>query len=507
MSAITREQIFSNSYIMFNETNPQITGEPDETLVLFEDPATKFGILYLKLNETPINAEEKTLDSINDISGSMAQVQTDGNTKQDHANHTLKNIMNLLATPEYATETNVKVNITGFDDKIEQVVINSKPTEDILVMLTRAIDIRLKPRGGTNIEMALKTLQQIEKGTTILTTDGDANLGVTDYNELAKLVNPNTQNYFIGFGSDHKSVGLKKLANSSVNGKYYFVPSMEETGNVFGEIIHEMLYAALKDITITITNGKIYDSKTNTWSTSIFIPLLVSDCERKIHVCSSDIENVTILISAISPTHGETIPTLIQEVDVLPELENPETLEIMFGHELHENMIRHRIMELLARATDLMENEDKPFLEIKELKSILKIEISQHLNFINKFMVQNDLMENDNYKTMCNDLIICLKTYESPVAHMYSASRQASLAEQRAFSVNINENDMQTERHHGIPRHHGNGIQRQHAYNFDGEEPEPEADDPMLTAFRMTSINATNSTPRQANIMRACSST
>ena len=129
----------------------------------------------------------------------------------------------------------------------------------------------LRPRRTTNIGNALcdaKQKLELQRDTDrnfIFMTDGNITDGEVDIEMLRTFVPENSRNYFIGFGADHDFRLLQKLASNG--GAYYYVDKIENAGLVFGEIIHSILYTALKNVIITVENGEIYDFEKNEWTT------------------------------------------------------------------------------------------------------------------------------------------------------------------------------------------------------------------------------------------------
>ena len=67
--------------------------------------------------------------------------------------------------------------------------------------------------------------------------------------------------------------------SSSVN-NYYFIDVLENSGLVYGEIIHNILYASLKHVELIIVNGLIYNWKTNAWTNTLNIGNVIFETEK-----------------------------------------------------------------------------------------------------------------------------------------------------------------------------------------------------------------------------------
>ena len=73
-------------------------------------------------------------------------------------------------------------------------------------------------------------------------TDGDVTVGNRDANTLATLVDPTITNAFIGFGMHHDAVLLNTISSGD-NSAYYFIDKLENSGYVYGEILHDIVWA------------------------------------------------------------------------------------------------------------------------------------------------------------------------------------------------------------------------------------------------------------------------
>ena len=143
----------------------------------------------------------------------------------------------------------------------------------------------LKCIGSTNISCAL--LQSIEQSmkvpekevTTLFLTDGKANEGVTDINNLGvllkKLIPKNNVIHTLGFNVEHNPIFLKKISEVCNNGTYSFVKNEDELRCAFLEIIGKTMDVAYQNVKLTLEGDEInfYDLK----SESDFSTLPLSD--------------------------------------------------------------------------------------------------------------------------------------------------------------------------------------------------------------------------------------
>ena len=543
ISVMSRDEIIKIACLQFHTAaNPKL-GEPTNELkeptnelkeptekynfsIFPDNPNFTFGTLHLKIADTPMLTQEQVLDSNNDISGSMSDLCNDGKTKMQHATHTLKNIVTSLAN-----SSKITMATYGFDDRIEQIFPDTKVTPSNVAELRAKLD-NLQPRGSTDIYQSLETQKARAaqrppnmRQTNLMMTDGQANLGKSiDYSEMSKQVAPNCTNIFIGFGGDHNATGLQTLAAAQPNGSYFYVAEIEKAGLVFGEIIHMMLYTALTNITIKLENAEIYDYKTNTWSTQLRVPNIVSEATKTYHIRSATVDQASAKIFASSTIHDEQDPSLIEDdITQLPLLqENGDTL---IPVDLSLYMLRQRTQELMFKAhQQSLETESKLHYnpEGRETQKAIRCEMIQYLKFLRQYSKEQNLEDNEMLQTLITDLVVILKTFGSQKATMYSGARSDSQGRQTSNNVSyISPNDVV--RCPPPPRRMVAGLRRQNAgIGFDDDndnllvpgggqtgglhEDEDEDEDYLQQQPQLRpQLSRTNTTPKQIAIMREVS--
>ena len=488
---------------IYTEKCPDAESENKEDLQeklhspLKEEEEFQFGIFDLEMAQTPMTQEEIDLTSTNDISASMSDACKDGRTKMQHLHLTLENIIRLLSSN--AEKIKVKLEIAGFDDNILQVLEQTKITSDPATTqeIINAMKNKLYPRGSTNIHLALQDAStRISDNSEIpaqqshiFMTDGIITSGTSDIETLKKAVPQNCQNYFIGFGSDHDFRLLQQLAESNSNsdsdfnsgsgsGSYYYVDKIENAGLVFGEIIHNILYTSIRNVTIKVTNGEIYDFKRNEWLTEISVPNLCGEAKKTFHIRSKTPYDLELTLSGLD-NQGNTISHT--EI-AYPPLEDAVTGAVEPDCNLTKFMYRQKVLELLHQSTIIARNiyatsEEKTAHQ--EKMKILRKEIEDY----STTQEEAESSNKDYLKQLTDDLYISEKTLQSDKALLYSVVRQN--AQGRGTSYNMTQIDE-------------SNLRRQHAYNRQDVE-----DDCYKVNANPLSRAYTSST--QAQVMRSCS--
>jgi len=120
-----------------------------------EDSEYKFGILDIKIRtEIPITTKHIHMFFTIDASGSMSDICSDGRTKMAHIHHTLENMLRIFHENR---DCNMSIHVQSFDTHIQTVIsnvdnIHDSNIEELIVLISQ----KIKPRGSTNIELALE---------------------------------------------------------------------------------------------------------------------------------------------------------------------------------------------------------------------------------------------------------------------------------------------------------------------------------------------------------------
>jgi len=442
--------ILSQNTICFETRNIN----PEQIPVPIED--AKFGILNFIGVTAQENSEEFDFLFVVDCSGSMSDQCSDGRSKMQHIIHTLKNM--ILFFHEHP---NIKVHFTidAFDTQIYNIVTRTKITDENLNTIIRKIEL-ISPRGSTNIELALiKSAEQITylqtqfpKNTInhIFMTDGEANEGLKNIDELKSIVNPNINNAFIGFGIGHDAALLNGIASVGKSA-YYFIDKLENAGLVYGEILHGFIYKLITSPEIIINNGFVYDYKTNTWVQSLKICDIVSEANKTYNIISSEPENCSVNIKGNVDDMIVLFPaTHIQNADLTREIYRQRTLQLLY----QANDFNHRrrsydnSIDIRFLGFDVT-TEIEP-LDFQEENKNFRLKLANFMEEIKKYMTDNNLNEDKILKNLCDDIYICYRTFGTKFGTMYCTARQTSQGTQRGYTTssveNIHTQDLYTTR-------------------------------------------------------------
>jgi len=413
-------------------------------------PDSRFGILNLTAIQSGHNILPHEFIFMVDRSSSMEDECGDGKTKMQHICHILKNMV------EYFNENqsiNAHITICTFDDLVYTVLERTKVTDTNFNQIIRTID-NIRPRGSTDIELALthiisccsaiRTDFPTHNICSIFMTDGQISKGASDIDTLSSLIDRTIDNSFIGVGIDHDGALLTTLGTGK-NCNYYFIDKLENSGFVYGEIIHGVMYKILTNVHITIENGLIYDFQNNDWVSSIEIGNIVGDSNKTYHITT---HNPTLCYAIVS---GNSLDGTIMETLTILKTDDYA--------ELDKYIYRQRTLQHLYTITELNKrhNSDKNY-DIFDLvyrtasdnqsiineQKIIRTTLENFMKEMKIYMTANKLNDDSFMKNLCDDIYICYRTFTTKYATMYAAARQTSQGTQRCYTVNYTPQDDDT---------------------------------------------------------------
>lgn len=451
--------MFTKQSLVFDSTHINVEQVPVPI------PRAQFGILNLTAISVPGSGTTLELVFSVDQSGSMSDACSDGRSKIQHIIHTLKNMI------VYFRENpgiNVYITIDSFDELIYSIVERSPVTPDNLSELIAKIEL-IMPRGSTNIELALvhagNRVQQLQTKFPshtichVFMTDGVANAGEQRTDQLMRLVNKDITSAFIGFGLEHDGSLLSSLG-SGKNSAYYFIDKIENSGLVYGEILHGVVYKFITNARLSVENGFIYDFKNNMWVRTIEIEDVVSDSDKSYHIASNNMSGCVISFTGNRLGDPSRVHYTITRDDGCEDLSKfiyrQRTLQHLFAvnsylkkknAESAENAEAH---DLFTFASQRDNESDKPDDYV-----LLRTGLRGFIDEMKQFMTDKQLMNDNFMKNLCDDIYICYRTFGTKYGAMYATSRQASQGNQRCYTVNHTPDDIGRQRaggaHCGFP--------------------------------------------------------
>lgn len=358
-----------------------------------------------------------------DRSGSMsAPTPSDNSTKMEQTIHTLTNIIAWMLKD---TRNKHYMTILLFDDEVEtiatDVLINSETSAIIIGQLQQ-----VKPRGCTNIELALNEankvidtllLQSYKNILHLFMTDGNPTEGNMDSNTLATLsaaTKSKSTDYYIGFGLDHNSPLLQKLAGTH-DKEYHFADNLETCGMVYSDILHSFIYNYEPTIILKADGLEFYNYKTNKWGNIYFVPSLAYSSSKTYH------------IRQVKETQQKaTLTYAIPDKDPFKDPFQPEfqPLELTFKPDdnvrVENYMWRQKTLEILYKIQKDGYSEKKANTFLKQLKVYIKT---------------TDQASNTFLQTLVDDIYVAILVKDTEYQDMYTHTRQSSQGGQRGYTV------------------------------------------------------------------------
>jgi len=411
-----------------------ITIEQESTLptncLPFEN--AKFGLLNLQaIACEPSDITHELVLTI-DHSGSM-----DTDFKIVQAIYTLKNIVGYLEE-----HPNIKANVTifKFDSIFTKVLDRTNITEENYKSIEKTIE-KIRSRGGTNIELALKettkyintlkTLYPTHQISHIFLTDGEVTEGEDNTDILKQLVDKDIYNYFIGYGKDHDAKLLGILSNFQKS-SYHYIDAIEKAGLVFGEILHGITHKLLYDCEIVVENGVIYNYNSNLYTDKLYVGDIVGESNKVYHLFTDNPSSCYVHLK----TKEDTTSNEPLEIHIFQKT-NHDLSFVNYAY-------RHRTLTLLSEVKECQEKYDnnknkkvgdKGYFSYNNISGC-KIKMQKLFNEMLKFMEDNNDKQNKFIKILCDDIHISMKTIGTQYGRMSINSRQTSQGTQRIYTVN-----------------------------------------------------------------------
>jgi len=439
---VSNTDLFVHNILQFDTNNINVEYVP------ISIPEAKFGILNLKAVSTHhINEDDNDIIFMVDCSGSMSDECSDGENKMHHILHTIKNIILY-----FKEKQSIKVHITidAFDNTVYRILDRSCVNEHNYASIIEKINT-ISPRYSTDIQLALnsvKNTSQIIKNdfpnnniVVIFMTDGKVTSGSSEHSILSKNIDRSITNAFIGFGIEHDANLLNALSNGE-NSAYYFIDKLENSGLVYGEILHGIIYKILKDVKISIKNGLIYDFKNNIWVEMLYIGDICSEANKIYHIASSNPDNCIVTLSAnrILCSHENTrnvninISKIKEYADHTKYIYRQRTLQHLYiasDYIKRKNITDNIYKDELNRYYYDYEYNS----QLLKDESIIKKNLRKFIREMKNYIKENNNEDDKFMLNLCDDICICYKTIGTKFNAMYTYSRHSSQGTQRYYTV------------------------------------------------------------------------
>jgi hypothetical protein len=423
----------------------------------------QLGIIKIKAkkNTTNLLPHQHIVFTI-DRSGSMSYVCRDKQTKMEHIQFTLQNMVYLFSQ---ITTCSISVHVNVFDNETITCIHNTLVTPDKVDELVDRIK-KIRSERCTNIEQALKTAQidieeYMKKNPThnvnhIFLTDGNPTMGTKGAKYLKRLVSPLYQNIFIGYGEDHDPYLMTQLANNK-NGSYYFIDALEKASLVYGEIIHNILYKTAENTMIHMENAEIYNYNTNKWITELYIGNLVMESEKIFQIRSNNPDKSSFTLSyrpfsnhVNKATHNIQTYNPINYGNCIIYMFRQRTQELLY--EIKEVTFKNNkdtddyYLFNSARQYNWFpgnewENVDNQIVDETNETNEIKVKTNKFLTFMKTYIKENNMEDDKFMKMLCDDLYISYITIGTKKNSIYTCARQTSQGRQTTYHVVLNNDD------------------------------------------------------------------
>jgi hypothetical protein len=152
----------------------------------------------------------------------------------------------------------------------------------------------------------------------------------------------------MGYGLEHDNILLTNLASTGLHNEYRLVDNLEKAGLVYGEVIHQLLYVALEDVTLKSENCEIYNYTTNTWTTTLDIGHLVGEQQKTYQIRTTASNSKNALIAIYGRTIHQTKQFEVLSNDIIFQTHALPVIQILSDPcDLTKYLFRQKTQELL----------------------------------------------------------------------------------------------------------------------------------------------------------------
>ena len=240
------------------------------------------------------------------------------------------------------------------------------------------------------------------------------------------------------------------------NGNYYFIDKLENSGLVYGEITHEIIYKVFDNMEIEM-EGKdveIYDWKSNEWSSLLVFDKLIKEKELIYQIrVSKEGELKNVCINFDKPLINTTQNLQINEEkeDLTKYIFRQRTQELLYqantinkkNNKNQQETIYKSIFDLVDENNKDNDNENIIYTSNQEdidsyintkknvvlTKKLVKKNIANLFKEIKDYMKEKNMETDPLLKLLCDDLYVVFRTFDQRNSEMYCTRSEEHTSE------------------------------------------------------------------------------
>jgi len=444
---------------------------PENTIIPIQEDEI-YGSCVVQVDPGEIITKQILFHFMIDVSGSMSDATENGRSKIQLLIHTLINMIHYLAE----NTQNVYIQVKGFDDRIHNYVdITHVSKENVDEMIDQLKSIR--PLHLTNIELALTTLKndietisnQDYEQVGIFLTDGDATAGETLPSNLATKIPSTIPFHFIALGNEHNPYLMHHLGHCTKYSNNWYINEIEQTGNIYGEILYNELHRVGKQVVLEIHNGQLYDYYAQEFVTCLHLGSLYSETKKHYHIFTKQPDQCFLHLKGKDCNTEQDFNVRITDLPPLISVTDIEVNSSFQSLQPHFNTIQYFRLAtqiFMGKARNLLLNKNELFVDKKiHEKNIMRhrgfmkelIQTSprdNHTDFYNEiekfktnmnhFMELYNIQDNEYMNCLCDDISMLLNTFGYISQLKYCALREDIQGQERTCNAitMIHNNDL-----------------------------------------------------------------
>jgi len=378
-----------------------------------------------------------------DVSGSMSDYTEKGRTKMQLLIHTLTNMIRYLSEHH----EHVSIIVKGFDSKIHNYIPKTQISKENTAQIIGQLN-NIFPMECTNIGLALdemkkdmeeeKNIRQVG----IFLTDGEITQGETDITTLVSKLHSEVPFHFIALGNEHNENLMYALGHASNYTFNWFINQLEQTGNIYGEILYNELHKMWENVYLEIERGTLYDYCTQEFVSRLPIKNVCGESEKHFHLFTNEADKCAVTL------RGLNLRTKLQEAISITDLPplipqeqinntsyylhcSPYFMEIQFCRLVAQMYMGKARQSLLSNSLALNTLFNTELLLNKEKRKALSEKIKAFSNFLEDYGKIHGLESNEFFNTLKDDMTILLQTLFTPSMLKYCGLREDNQGQQR----------------------------------------------------------------------------